>query len=222
MKRMLYTNTEIRQVLQDSGLKDLLPEKLLLLVAGLYGDETRHYHDFDHAIEVVSWANRACEEYSEEALVPFTHQELRLAALFHDIIYTTAGTPANETLSCGLMRRELAGLIPEESLDRINQLIMFTAQHGQLDAADVPLAGQVLMDCDIANMGQYHWEVFVYNNKNVVEELRLKYTPEQIEVGRKAFLAGLLAKESIFLSEFFRSRFEDQARRNLTKVLANS
>lgn len=219
---MLYTSFEINQVLQESGLKHLLPEQVLWLVAGMYGDKDRSYHDFDHAIEVLSWVNRACEEYSEDALEPFTHLELRLAALFHDVIYTTAGSPTNERESCELMRRELAGVVLEESLELVSQLIMYTAQHGKLNASDLPLAGQILMDCDIANMGQFHWEVFAYNNKNVVAELSLKYTPEEIAVGRQAFLGGLLAKESIFLSEFFRTRFEEQARRNLTRALEAS
>jgi predicted metal-dependent HD superfamily phosphohydrolase len=217
---MLYTNFEVEEVLRT--LDGVLPDKALTAVRQAYSSHDRYYHDFDHAIEVLSWVNRALEDASEEALQPFTHLELRLAALFHDVVYTTAGSPANEQESCALMQRLLAGIVSDESLSRVSQLIMFTAQHGKLEAEDVPLAGQLMLDSDIANMGQYHWEVFVYNNRNVVEELRLKYTEEQIAVGRQAFLGGMLAKKSIFLSEFFRTRFEEQARRNLTRVVAGT
>lgn len=217
---MLYTQLETDLAL--GTLDGIVRPESLENVRQHYEGDGRYYHDFDHAVEVVSWINRACEDYTEEALHPFTHQELRLAALFHDVVYTAAGSPSNEQQSCELMRNELKGVVSEESLAQIGQLIMLTAQHGKLGAGDAPLAGCVLLDADIASLGQYHWETVVYNNMNVVAELRLKYTPEQVALGRKAFLGGLLAKKSIFLSEFFRTRLEDQARRNITKILASS
>jgi len=218
---MLYTQLETDLALEP--LDGILRPDSIENVRQRYEGDGRYYHDFDHAVEVVSWVNRACEDYPEEALHPFTHQELRLAALFHDVVYTAAaGSPSNETQSCEVMRDELKGAVSEDSLAQIGQLIMFTAQHGKFGPGDIPVAGCILLDSDIASLGQFHWETFVYNNMNVVAELRLKYTPEQIELGRKGFFGGLLAKKSIFLSDFFRARLEEQARKNITKILARS
>ena len=214
---MLYTPQEIDMVLSTLG--EVLTADLLEHIRSNYAGEGRHYHTFDHAIEVLSWVNRACEEYYEEDLQPFTYHELRLAALLHDVVYTTAGSPQNEAESCEWVQRELANVVPPDSMARISQLIMLTAEHGKLSATEVPLAGRLLLDADLANLGRHQWEVFVYNDSNVVAELRLKYTAEQILVGRKAFLSGFLAKESIFLSPFFRMHFEVQARRNITRLL---
>lgn len=219
---MKYTPREIRIALDESILSEIVPEHVLLLVMGLYGDKDRHYHTFDHAIEVVSWVNRALEETFDLSLLPYTGMEIRLAALFHDVIYTSAGSPTNEEQSCKLFRQHMTdhrGKVPLESVERTCELIMLTAQHGKLESDDVPRAGQLLLDADIANMGTCNWEVFAANNENVVEELKLKYTAQEISIGRKAFLAGMLAKKSIYLSEWFRERLEDQARRNLMRIL---
>lgn len=217
---MLYTNREIATVLHASGLLEVVPAATMREITGLYGDETRHYHDFDHVTEVLSWLNRVLEDIPEKDLAPFTALELRLAALFHDVVYTSEGSPNNELRSCELFDHMLGDQMPPEAAEHVTRLIMFTAEHGKLEASQVPLAGQLMLDADIASLGQPRWEIFLYNNQNVVEELKLKYTAEQIAVGRKAFLAGLLAKNAIFLSDWFRVRFEDQARRNLTRVLA--
>lgn len=218
---MLYTNREVATVLQASGLLDVVLAETLMLVKGLYSDESRHYHDFDHVTEVLSWLNRALEDIPAKDLQPFTAVELRLAALFHDVVYTSEGSPNNELRSCELFDHMMGAQVPAESADHVCRLIMFTAEHGKLEASQVPLAGQLMLDADIASLGQPRWEIFLYNNQNVIDELKLKYTVEQIAVGRKAFLGGLLAKKTIFLSDWFRVRFEDQARRNLERLIAS-
>lgn len=216
---MLCTHREITTVLQESGLLELLPAATIKAVKGLYSDESRHYHDFDHIAETLSWLNLALEDFSDKELAPYTSVELRLAALFHDVSYTTAGSPTNEQLSCEAFRALVQGM-SKAAIDRVCKLIMITAEHGTLEAPDVPLAGRLMLDADIASLGQPRWEVFLYNNQNVIEELKLKYTPEQIAKSRRAFLGKLLEKESIYLSDWFRIRLEDQARRNLQRLLA--
>lgn len=214
---MLYTQDEIATVLDCSGLLELLPTSTMKEIVSLYGDDSRHYHDFDHATEVLSWVSCALGE--KPTLEHFTSQELRLAALLHDVVYTAEGSPRNEQKSCAVTRRMLAKVLPEESIDRVCELIMLTAQHGKLEAEDVPLAGQLLLDADIANLGVLRWEIFLYNNRNVVAELALKYSREQIDKGRGVFFQGLLAKRSIYLSSWFRERFEEQARKNIQRLL---
>ena len=215
---MLYTQDEIATLLDCSGLLELLPTAVRKQIVSLYGDDSRHYHDFDHAIEVLSWVVCALEE--KPTLEPYTSLEVRLAALLHDVVYTVEGSPRNEEKSCAVTRTMLSEVVPEEAIDRVCELIMLTAQHGKLEAEDVPLAGQLLLDADIANLGVARWEIFLYNNRNVVAELRLKYSREQISKGRGMFFQGLLAKRSIYLSSWFRERFEAQARKNIQRLLA--
>lgn len=219
---MLYTKTEIDRVLEDSGLMTVLTPAVLREVKKKYNEEHRHYHDFDHAVSVLSWVNQCCYKYSQDSLYPYTHLTLKLAALFHDVVYDQEGSPSNEERSAQLMLELVnpLGKLSNDTLQRTSELILATAKHGKLESADVPLAQALLLDCDIANFGEPRWEVFLWNNQNVVEELKLKYTPEEIEVGRQAFLGGMLAKKSIYLSPYFQSRFEQQARENLQRILS--
>ena len=217
---MLCTSREVAAVLRCSGLLELLPTSTLHEVLKLYEEGVRHYHDFDHISETLSWLNCVLEVFPESDLAPYTALELRLAALFHDIVYTPAGSPTNEVQSCELFREMIGDLVLAESADRVCELVMFTAKHGKLEASDVPLAGQLLLDADIVSLAQYRWEVFQYNNQNVIEELKLKYPVEEISAGRKAFFGSMLAKKSIFLSDWFRLRCEEQARRNLIRASA--
>lgn len=217
---MLYTNDEITTVLDESELLYLLPEEVLAEVKRRYNEDHRHYHDFDHAISVLSWVNHCCERFDDSALHPYTRLELRLAALFHDVVYNIAqGSPLNEADSAKVMEDLLTPVIPKESIDRVSKLIMLTAQHGKLESKDVLLAEGFMLDCDIANMAEDRWEIFRWNNLNVVAELEQKYTYEELAVGRRAFLEGMLAKRSIYMTAYFRQQFETKARENLRRMV---
>ena len=110
---MLYTNREIAIVLQLSGLLDVVPNAVMGEVMERYADDLRYYHDFDHIAETLSWINRALEDIPEQDLAPYTSVELRLATLFHDIVYGSDGSPANEQRSCHVYR-ELVGDMPDD------------------------------------------------------------------------------------------------------------
>jgi predicted metal-dependent HD superfamily phosphohydrolase len=217
---MLYTHIEIDQVLQDSGLPGLLTPEILCGVQDRYDEDGRVYHDFDHAIQVLSWVNHIIPHHPEDTLAPCTHTALRVAALFHDVVYDQEGTPSNEQRSAELMLNLLRplGKFSEQDLEQAHDLILVTAKHGKLTASDVTLGQALMLDCDISNLGE-RWEIFYSNNLNVVKELRLKYNEEEIKVGRKAFLGGMLSNPSIYMSKWFQDRFEDQARSNIQRAL---
>jgi predicted metal-dependent HD superfamily phosphohydrolase len=164
-----------------------------------YQEPHRHYHDWNHALSVLSWVNHCCDVYSYGPEVKY---ELGVAALFHDVVYEIGHGPAvNEEASVGFLKRVVPIRATYESL--AEKIILATAQHGKLESEDVDLETALFMDCDIASFGEARWEI----------------APEQIKVGRKAFLGGLLAKRSIFLTPYFQDRFEAQARRNIQRVI---
>lgn len=214
---MHFSETEETFILARSGLlHDVVSADNLLLIKAKYQEAGRHYHNWTHALSVLSWVNHVCEKYSEYELRPYTHLDLQLAALFHDVVYTTQGSPQNETDSVYFLK--MMG-IPD--VDRVCEIIMATAKHGKLERNDVPLAIALFMDCDIASFGETRWEVSVWNDENIVKEFLQKYTLEQIKHGRKAFLKGMLEKKDIFLSRHFSQRFERQARENIKRLIQN-
>lgn len=215
---MLYTRFEQDLVIQESGLLDVLTYQVISEVHDRYNEDTRHYHDFDHAVAVLSWGNVAIRELGEGALYPYTPFQLRLAILFHDVVYGKEGSPHNEQESVKLMKKLLANQVSVEDLDKAGALIMMTARHGE-ELHDLPLAEALILDCDIANLGESRWEVFKWNNENVVKELVQVYSAEQVAVGRRKFLEGMLSKKTIYHSRYFRSTLEINARDNLRRAV---
>lgn len=219
---MLYTQKEIDLVLCESELQKLFPAFVFTEVNRQYNSPIiRNYHDFDHAISVLSWVNHVCQRFSELSLYPYTYLELRLAALFHDIVYDNEGSPSNEQRSTELMSELLSPVrvLTSDSLERVKRLILLTAEHGKLESHDVKPAEGFMLDCDIANMGEPRWEIFLWNNQNVVKELELKYTQEELAAGRKDFLREMLEKRSIYMTPYFQQMFELQAKANLRRLL---
>jgi len=215
---MHFTPSEELHILTRAGLQDL---PSLDQVKAKYQEPTRHYHDWNHALSVLSWVNHCFDVYGSIGVA--AKYELGIAALYHDVIYTTQGAPYNEGASVAFLATH-DSLLGRESLGhrsyQAEKIIMATAQHGKLESGDVPFETALFMDCDIASFGEPRWEIAVWNDQNITKELLQKFTPEQIQVGRKAFLGGLLAKQSIFLTPYFQDRFETQARRNIRRLIA--
>ena len=213
---MHFTPSEELHTLTRAGLQDL---QGLDQVKAKYQEPHRHYHDWNHALAVLSWVNHCCDDVFNGRpvyITPKCKREMSIAALFHDVIYTTQGSPGNEQDSVSYLQDQIAyiGEYPEAV-----KMILATAQHGKLEFKDVEFSTALLMDCDIASFGEPRWEIAVWNDQNITKELLQKFTPEQIQVGRKAFLSGLLAKQSIFLTPYFQDRFETQARRNIRRLI---
>ena len=214
---MKFTAEEESLILDQSGLRSVLPKITLAVVREKYSEPTRHYHDWHHALSVLSWVNHVCEYVPEDDLAPYTHLDLRLAALFHDVIYTTQGSPGNERDSADVLQSY--GISFGFESKTAEQLILATAQHGKLESQHVDEATGLFLDCDIASFGEVRWEIVVWNDMDICKELLQKYNEDQIKIGRKAFLQGLLDKESIFLSTHF-LHLERQARRNIRKLIS--
>lgn len=214
---MRFTPSEETHIITraESRSYHFLP-RVLNQVRTKYQEPHRHYHDWDHALSVLSWVNHCCDVY-QYALTPESKYELGVAALFHDVIYMVGEGPQdNEQASVAFMRESLQRTEPSLA----EKIILATALHGKLESEDVDLETSLFLDCDIASFGEPRWEIATWNDQNIVKELLHKFTPEQIKVGRKAFLSGLLAKRSIFLTHYFQDRFEAQARRNIKRIIS--
>lgn len=220
---MLYTTLEINQVIAESGLRSILPDAVWAAVRARYHEPHRSYHDWDHAMGVLSWVNHCCRMFPESMLAPYTHQDLRTAALFHDVVYNIVkGELSNEDLSVSFMIDVLKDNTHYPSLSRINSLIMATEKHGKLKPEEVDLATALFLDCDIANLGEPRYEIFCYHNNDVAAEYLTEYAPALVAEGRKAFLTGMLSQKQIYLSPYMRDRLETNARYNLTRKIQES
>ena len=185
---------------------DALVEQLLLA----YADPTRGYHDLRHLAEVLDHVDQLAAEAAHPDAV-------RLAAWFHDAVYTaTAGPGADEEASAQLAERRLADSgVDALTVAQVARLVRLTATH-QPDDGDAD--GAVLCDADLAVLARDPAGYADY-----VAGVRREYAhvPEpDFRRGRAAVLRELAAAPSLFRTAAGRDLWEQPARRNVAAELA--
>ena len=191
----------------------------LSAVEAAYASPPRAYHDFMHVREVL-------HHYADVAVGPGWTQpvEVYLAVLYHDAIYQP-GRKDNEALSARFAMEQAAQWLPEHGIDllRVAELINLTARHGQFSPADFGEDGFALdarhfLDCDMAILGAEP-EAFDAYDRGIAEEYHGHIPGFLFRLNRKRFLKGLLARERIYLSDWFHQRYDAQARANLRRAI---
>ena len=167
-----------------------------------YAEPHRHYHDINHVAQVLN----VLEEMGAQ------EKELYWAAWFHDVVYEPERRD-NEERSADLAREKLSTLtVPAVSIDNVLSLILATDGH----KAESAMAGQFL-DADLSVLAEEEGEY-----KSYTEKIRKEYSAlgdEYFIEGRKKFVENLLARDFVFLSDYFRQKFENKARSNLMREL---
>jgi len=191
-----------------------LPDAQWHALEAAYGTPPRAYHGWPHVQAVL-------QHFREVAAGPgwFQPAEAWLAVLYHDAMYE-AGRADNEARSADLARAHLARWLPDAGIDadRLAALILLTARHGQLVAGEVDADAALFLDCDMAILGAGPDEFDAYD-RGIAAEYRGKVPGWLFRLNRRRFLKGLLARERIFLSDFFHARLDAQARRNLRRAI---
>ncbi len=196
-----------------------LPGEQLIALRQAYASPPRAYHHFGHVKDVLA-------HYRTVAEGPGWHQprEVGLAVLYHDAIYV-AGRRDNEAESARLAIKHIADWWPHAGVDssRVSDLILLTARHGALTAADfgddaIAEDSRRFLDCDMAILGSEP-QTFAAYDRAIAEEYRA--VPRWLYgIKRRRFFRTLLASERIYLSDVFHDRYEARARDNLQAALA--
>lgn len=196
-----------------------LPSAQQAALETAYATPPRAYHDFGHVRDVLC-------HYADVAAGPGWARpvEAYLAVLYHDAIYE-AGRRDNEVRSVALAREHIARWLADSGVDagRVAQLIACTARHGQwapgdFDRDPAPDDARHFLDCDMAILGAEP-AVFDAYDRGIAEEYRGRMPAWLFRRNRRRFLQALLARERIYLSDFFHQRCDVQARRNLRRAL---
>lgn len=182
-------------------------DALFAAVSSRYREPHRHYHTLQHLDECL----RNAELLRTVAARP---AEVILALWFHDAIYDVARSD-NELLSANWARdsTRAAGLSSDVG-ERIHKLILAT-QH---DAVPADADAQALLDVDLWILGAPTPRFDEYEL-----QVRREYSdvPEPaFRNGRTRVLTTFLKREFVFNTLAFRSAFEDVARNNLARSIA--
>jgi predicted metal-dependent HD superfamily phosphohydrolase len=196
-----------------AGLPFALPDAQRDALVSAYATPPRAYHNIHHVGEVL-------RHYAAVAAGPgwMLPVEAAFAVLYHDAIYM-AGAKDNEARSAVLAREHLAQWWPGVDAGVVATLIELTARHSTLAPEDVPDAdARLFLDCDMAILGAPPSEFDAYD-RAITAEYRGVVPGWLFAVNRKRFLKGVLARERIYLSDFFHDRLDAQARANLRRAI---
>jgi len=172
----------------------------------LYGESHRAYHNFVHVVHLL-------REFDEILGLIENPNQVEVALWYHDAIYDTRAED-NEEKSAELVERRLAKSgISKEFIDEVKKMILAT-KHGKTPQDKDT---KYLIDIDLSILGKPIKEFDEYER-----DIRFEYAwvPEnQFKERRRAILQEFLGRDSIYLTNFFKQRYENQARCNLERSI---
>lgn len=190
-----------------------LPQAQRAALEAAYATPPRAYHNFRHVLDVLGHCDAVADG-------PGWRQprEVQLAALYHDAVYQ-AGRSDNEARSAQLAAQAMARWMPQARIDvaRVVQLIELTARHGGLAGDEVDAEAALFLDCDMAILAASPAAFDAYD-RGIAREYRGVVPGWIFRRKRRQFLKALLARERIYLSDFFHARLDAAARANLRRI----
>ena len=175
-------------------------------IVSRYEEPHRSYHTGQHLAECFErWS-----ELREQADHP---AEVEVALWFHDAVYDTH-SDSNESRSADLALDAAVSLgVDTVPAQRIHDLILST-RHATLPVGQ---DAQLIVDTDLAILGAETLR-FVEYEYQVRQEY--SWVPDNVFRERRAsILRGFIERPFIFSTDFFRERYERQARENIRQSL---
>lgn len=179
-----------------------LIENLWMEIEKKYSEKGRYYHNFEHLENMF-------REFNDVTAAVQDYTAITFSVFYHDVIYN-ASSKSNEEKSAGFAEKHLRQIDAEEDfIKKISQQIMATKFHQQSGDADT----NYLVDADLSILGQESEKYLDYTQK-VRKEYSI-YPDFLYNPGRKKVLQHFLESESIFKTEYFKEKYEQQARKNI-------
>lgn len=172
-----------------------------------YSEPHRHYHTEQHIDDCLE----RLDEVSELVHVP---EDVELALWFHDAIYKPTSS-TNEANSAEWASSFLISLgTSDDRCQRVCSYILATKHTGESLSGDAAF----VVDIDVSILGRNPVEYDVYEQA-IRKEYRWVPTPIYRRK-RIKLLESFLDRPALYGSEYFRSRYEKQARDNLQRAIA--
>lgn len=167
-----------------------------------YTEPQRHYHNCRHIAECLGEFDQARHLLQQ----PFA---VELALWFHDAVYDPKASD-NEDRSAALAGQFLGEYsAPEPLAGTVVRLILLTKQHEVMPGTD----DQVMVDVDLSILGRNEDRFWEFEG-----QIRNEYAwvPDEVFAMKRAeFLRTFLERDRVYSTNWFRDRFEKQARKNM-------
>lgn len=171
-----------------------------------YSEKGRHYHNLLHLENMFRELDAVKMNISD-----FTN--LSFSVFYHDVIYD-ATSKANEEKSAAKAEKRLAELhINQDKISLVSEQILDTKSHQRSDQEDT----NYLLDADLSVLGK-DFKTYLEYTQNIRKEYSI-YPDFLYKPGRKKVLKHFLELESIFKTEYFKEKYEAQAKENIAKEL---
>ncbi|WP_261512882.1 HD domain-containing protein [Chryseobacterium paludis] len=189
---------------QDQNTLDILWKE----IETQYSQKGRHYHNLEHLNTMFSELEMVKINISHFSNISFS-------VFYHDIIYD-ASSKANEEKSAELATFRLQRLnVDQKSIEQISEQILATKAHQRSNDNDT----NYLLDADLSILGK-DIETYLDYTKKIRKEYSI-YPDLLYKPGRKKVLKHFLELENIFKTDYFKDRYEKQARINIEHELDN-
>ncbi|NIF06872.1 hypothetical protein F3J23_15605 [Chryseobacterium sp. Tr-659] len=167
-----------------------------------YSGKGRYYHDLLHLENMFRELEEVRSHISDFTAISFS-------VFYHDVIYD-ATSKSNEEKSARKAEKRLKEMgAGNDYIENISTQILATKHHQRSDNGDT----NYLLDADLSVLGKDLRTYLDYTQK-----IRREYSiyPDLLyKPGRKKVLQHFLELESIFKTEYFKRKYEAQAKENI-------
>ena len=140
---------------------------------------------------------------------------ISFSIFYHDVIYDST-SKVNEEKSAEFSKERLTSLgLNHEDIQKVYLQILATKSHKKSDDEDT----NFLLDTDLSILGKDD-EVYLEYTKQIRKEYSI-YPDFLYKPGRKKVLEHFLQLENIFKTDYFKRKYEVQARKNIEVELRN-
>ncbi len=174
-----------------------------------YGRDSRYYHNLDHILSCLWELDRIPDDNIDKV-------SIELAVWYHDIVYKPLSSD-NEMHSAERLLKDLGDFETALDLPQIYEMILATDYKHPAQNRELTISEQHFLDIDCSVLGEREIEYWVYR-----QNVRREYAavPRVLfRLKRKAFLTDIMTN-SIFYTKWFKERYEERARKNITKELS--
>ncbi len=177
------------------------------VLEGNYSRPERFYHTLGH----IKACLKHLDAIRDQARDP---DALEMAVWFHDAVYET-GARDNELQSAKLFVELANKEAPARFVDKVRSLIMVTVHPSHPTDIDE----KFMVDIDLSSFG-LPWPQFLALGKLARKECA-HMSDEEFDASELEFFEILASRPNFYYSEFFRTRYEAQARDNLARKIAD-
>ncbi|BAP30443.1 uncharacterized protein CHSO_1406 [Chryseobacterium sp. StRB126] len=167
-----------------------------------YAEKGRHYHNLLHLKNMFTELENVKSSLSDFTTVSFS-------VFYHDIIYnaTSKSNEENSALKAAERLTELG--LHQSDITIISDQILATKLHQESENQDT----NYLLDADLSILGK-DLETYLAYTRMIRKEYSI-YPDLLYKPGRKKVLKHFLELESIFKTDYFKKKYETQARSNI-------